>query len=613
MALISPSSSNETYITTFIPVQDIDGTGNVIAVYVVGRRLTERSILAEVAERSQVCTTFYSLNDKTSKRYLNVIDPINELKNNKGITPTFKENTWQNVDHVHTSILGPTNEINELSGRFCFSGISNSNRSEASLDSQQLSGFNIYNDINGNNAIIIRFDADREVQRLSYTSITIILIILCVSGLIIFILIGFLLEIIILSRVSILSGNILKVQLGSRSRVNQPNKINKNDEIGFLATRINNLLVTIEEKEAESKKFLNKLGKQDEKFRAILKFIPDIIIVAAMDTLKVLFVNKSFEITFMPSKDALDNNLTMLDLLIAKDKKELTDLIDKVESTPINAKGKFGAVIEMGLSLTTIELEDTINLMFILKRSDTSGLRNTKNLLMGIDDGEFKKFLNNEKEMERFILYCKKEQTEENVLCLMDIMKYKKSPTSERSQIQKEIYKKYLSDKPKFDVNVSSETMKLARESAINGLGESDLFSGLEKAMKFNIYNESYKRYLRDRNIFKIDNEIQDNKDKSLKKSFTGFNKLIKKTNTTKSFGISNEKGKNVKPNSKSFEIPLTNNKLEKSPSIVVKDNEDVELVEIDNEGLNEVRKQSSMMTIEGIEKLDSQIDLKNL
>ncbi|EFC46855.1 RGS domain-containing protein [Naegleria gruberi] len=109
---------------------------------------------------------------------------------------------------------------------------------------------------------------------------------------------------------------------------------------------------------------------------------------------------------------------------------------------------------------------------------------------------EFKEMFDNHTKRNEFKEFCIKEHNEESILFLEDVQFYKMlNNLQQRSELQKEMYQKYLAPNAPKLLNISSTELDSYRYKINSGIGQQELFSGLEDIVVNNIIFDSFKRW----------------------------------------------------------------------------------------------------------------------
>eukprot|EP01080_Neovahlkampfia_damariscottae_P002407 gene2407-2871_t len=492
---LSPKNSNVTYILSVTPVQTDEFNGPVSAVALLGTRISSKVIL-DMSNRAQLCTTMYSYNDNSNWA------PISTSISSKvGISPNITVNAWQDKNIAHYEVMKESITSTLLKGRKCWEiNVVNDNSTfdDVRLTEERLSGYNVYNDIFGNKAVIFRIDLSRGINVLAQYSMITVLSILAGVGIGFFILIGLLLELFVLCRVTSLTTQIRRIKdsvdLNKRVKV-----IEGLDEVDYLTESINEMLSNVESTQSELQSTFNKLGNEEEKTRLMLNSIPDSILIAHPNTGKIIEVNEAFEKLF--TKDW--NEKIVFKILPDLGKKEFEQPVGRYTETV--AIGSFDLKIPVQVVTCGIEFyhqdEKVLYVMCIIRdiREKNEFLDKLQKEMESYSTME-NKFTFEEQFRDPIIRdalkkFCEKEKTAENIKLLIAVESYKKLDQSSRIKQQKYIMEKYLKEGSKYALNISNEAREVAIKKVKDGLGQIDLFTDLEKAVKFNLINESFARF----------------------------------------------------------------------------------------------------------------------
>jgi hypothetical protein len=96
---------------------------------------------------------------------------------------------------------------------------------------------------------------------------------------------------------------------------------------------------------------------------------------------------------------------------------------------------------------------------------------------------------------QEFLRFAKKENNEENVKFLMDVLRYRWSPIELRVDMQKEIFNRYFGD-VSLELNVSATLIRNLEFKMARGIGDIDVFDEIEDAVREMIKTDIYPRFL---------------------------------------------------------------------------------------------------------------------
>ncbi|KAL9656553.1 hypothetical protein ABK040_005315 [Willaertia magna] len=109
---------------------------------------------------------------------------------------------------------------------------------------------------------------------------------------------------------------------------------------------------------------------------------------------------------------------------------------------------------------------------------------------------EFKTMFNNPLKKLDFKEFCKRFKSDENLSFLEEVQIYKNTLSlQERAQKQQDIYNTYLKQDAKKLLNISKEQIAINNFKISKGLGEIELFDGLEKIVIETVVGDIYKRW----------------------------------------------------------------------------------------------------------------------
>jgi PAS domain-containing protein len=528
---ISPASRNETYLIVAVPITKTDLTGTPPGYMILGKQITYDYIY-DLAQRSKICITPYFTNNSTQMKFLS--EDYSTSQYNK-INIDILTSNWTEQD-VGTSkklykVSTPTSYIkNTFHYRACYySDQAVQNRTiytyndQNTLSTDSIFGYNTYySKIDNKPAVIFRVDETLTTQlsNLAYASIGIVLGVLIFVGCLTFFIIILCLELCFVFRVTGLTNQIKKIQKSENidDRLKEKGLLNflgNKDEIEYLTKAINQLLRQIDSKTKDLQDFVIKLGKEEERVRAIMRAMLDAVVL----------VNEQQQITFRnPAFEKLFNYKGIF--CVKKkgvDKILITDIIpdfEKIDKNSIKTQAKTsnGVTLDVQITITITEFtkekveENDVEDMDESDPEDDADKVITKNEKMKIivirdlnltggnlvtkkKNEEFEKDMSHSKFRQKFKEFCEKEYTHENIYLLEDIIDYKNMDNIKRKEKQKEIYSKYIKEGAELPINLSKEDMDSVKKDINDGLGQIDLFNGLEDIIKGMVINESYNRF----------------------------------------------------------------------------------------------------------------------
>lgn len=99
----------------------------------------------------------------------------------------------------------------------------------------------------------------------------------------------------------------------------------------------------------------------------------------------------------------------------------------------------------------------------------------------------------------RFLQYCIKDKSDENVYFLQDVERYKNTVDySQRVQEQEKIMRKFIYDGAQYQINLMSEALADLKERSIREPGDIHLFDKIVMAIKITIITDIYPRFVLD-------------------------------------------------------------------------------------------------------------------
>ncbi|KAF0979967.1 hypothetical protein FDP41_001120 [Naegleria fowleri] len=270
---------------------------------------------------------------------------------------------------------------------------------------------------------------------------------------------------------------------------------------------------------------LDKISLEEQRTRKILNTIDDAVVTITCEGL-VIHYNHSFLNMFslkeIDIRKAERTTTTINTLLPKLNTKEIFEKHSEDDSiTNFETIGVSKAQIEFNIRIsvnfckmlkseivkgssvvTTSNEQERVAVLLIHSNTDRSALlKNLKekekqyNLLM--EKMEFKEMFDHHERRSEFKDFCAKEHNDESILFLEDVQLYKSlvNNLQQRSELQHEIYNKYLAHSAPKQLNISSEELETYGFKIKNGIGQIDLFDSLEKVVINNIIFDSFKRW----------------------------------------------------------------------------------------------------------------------
>ncbi|KAG2389398.1 hypothetical protein C9374_013958 [Naegleria lovaniensis] len=269
---------------------------------------------------------------------------------------------------------------------------------------------------------------------------------------------------------------------------------------------------------------LDKISLEEQRTRKILNTIDDAVVTITSEGLVIHYNNSflnMFSLKEIDIRKAERTTTTINTLLPKMNTKEIfekhneDDSITNFETIGVSKAGiEFNIRISVnfckmlksevvkGSSIVTSNEQERVAVLLIHSNADRSVLlKNLKekekqyNLL--IEKMEFKEMFDNHERRNQFKEFCAKEHNDESILFLEDVQLYKSlvNNLQQRSELQHEIYNKYLSTSAPKQLNISSEELETYGFKVKSGIGQIDLFDGLEKVIINNIIFDSFKRW----------------------------------------------------------------------------------------------------------------------
>jgi hypothetical protein len=280
-----------------------------------------------------------------------------------------------------------------------------------------------------------------------------------------------------------------------------------NDEIQYLSVEMNHLLLQIQENNSKMESMVNRLGSEEGAVRMMVNSLPDSVVIIDPATGVLTSVNTTFEKAFFSLASMKDK--TIYDIIPSMQDNTLFK-VGRLPKTDALALGVFGtkipAVIHCVALPVSYEEKDGKSVeiarhMVVIHDAREKEENDAKVKQQQRAQEKMKKQIIFEEQFnepiirEAFIRFCTKERTLENVSLLIELESYKKLDQSSRMKKQKVIHERFLKDGAKEGVNISNESKIEAIAKCQNGVGQIDLFNLLEKAIKFNLMNESFSRF----------------------------------------------------------------------------------------------------------------------
>ncbi|KAL9652777.1 hypothetical protein ABK040_010810 [Willaertia magna] len=269
---------------------------------------------------------------------------------------------------------------------------------------------------------------------------------------------------------------------------------------------------------------LERISAEEQRTKKIINSIEDgIVTVTVEESPKILHCNTAFYRIFgFSDVDVINGRVALLNIipsinLLAEQKKELNDAILEVKGFT-----KLGKEVHLKVSLTFIKMftkeldtsniknykvtedvqkQETACVLLIHNNTDRSkllkDLKEKEQLYSQLKERmEFQEMFDNHEKRSEFKEFCRKEHNLENILFLEDIQLYKSlGNIQERVNMQQEMFDKYIRLDAEFQLNISQEDLQIYSFKISKGLGEIELFDGLEKIVVESIIHNSYKRW----------------------------------------------------------------------------------------------------------------------
>ncbi|KAL9656577.1 hypothetical protein ABK040_012160 [Willaertia magna] len=282
---------------------------------------------------------------------------------------------------------------------------------------------------------------------------------------------------------------------------------------------------------------LERISSEEQKTRKILNSIDDTVITILSDG-TIIHCNNTFYKTFVFQESNLMNNKLKVDII-------LPDIMPDIEQSfnELKESTQKNAFIQRSIQQTRAqtklgrEFNVRVKMNFCsLFLNDISQTTNSKNKIVYNMNGtirtgrdicvllihdltekvtlqkdlvekeqmnvnlktkiEFQEMFDNFESRKEFKDFCIKFHSEENIL-LLEAIQYYKTLTNiqERVKFQFEIFDKFIDDDASMKINISSEEQEIYKFKISKGLGEIELFDGLEKIIINLLSQDPFKRF----------------------------------------------------------------------------------------------------------------------
>lgn len=269
----------------------------------------------------------------------------------------------------------------------------------------------------------------------------------------------------------------------------------------------------VKEHADKTARLLNRISRMDNARKQIFNTIPDMVVVTD-NTGRVIYANSAFY-TIMGIEDRhVREGINIGRFFIEKDTSFFINTHDQFQETTV--RPGLGKDIPITYNSFSIDIsprsfaggevgdEDTYtedNVYVIIARD----LRDNKSLLSELhankiklqyilSESEFEKRWKDDtdgKFREKLLHICKKKKSEENVLFLMDIDRYKAIPKfSDRVDECEHIISKYLSDDGERQLNITHNLKSDILDRVDRDIGDSTLFDNIYTSIKISITTE---------------------------------------------------------------------------------------------------------------------------
>jgi len=276
------------------------------------------------------------------------------------------------------------------------------------------------------------------------------------------------------------------------------------------------------------RKLLNHIGKIDEAKKHILNIIPDMIIVVNKDR-KVIYTNAVFDSVFGYTTSEMRNGVYIHDIFPTADI-DLQDIINQSNFRESHIKPRLKNEIPVSYCYLQLDIDEKSfthdsmadildeskdhdtqstdkTYVFVIRDmrsngaliSEIQGNKNTVEILLRNSEFE-RRWTSDTTGVDGFrrnlLRFCQTDKSDENVLFLQDIDRYKMIPNLDaRISEQNRILRRYLSDDSDKQLNLHKESIDDVRESCRVNLGDVHAFDNIVEVVKISMTTDIYPRY----------------------------------------------------------------------------------------------------------------------
>jgi len=512
------SNTTNILILSGIPIQKTDylSTNG----WIVFGRYENIPSLEDIAQRTQLCTTTFDLNDYKQKEELQFWLSSSDLEstlNNWQATSIKANYNW--LSNQLQLLPIPYNrkykESEMRAKRVC------PNSQHSSIENRMAS-YQLFADAHGTKSLVIRSDFPRDVMESGWYSFlqtwAVLTAIIVISSLVLVLFI----ELVVLRRVLTVTGSVREI--AKSNNVKQRVPYTGSDEIGRLSHDINRMLMALEDSQNRLTKdnlvmqeLLEKTALEEQKSRTVMNAISDFIVTVECNTGDLITANNYFQSKVLKKKKSCHDlklhscqntegqnicnylqDFSSLEELLAKLNENATSKVQDSFETRLTTD--FNFIYQVSVTANKVRMnikEGIVGNAYILVMKCSESKENLKNPQQTVDDEEFDKVMKDEAALEAFLEFAKFERSEENILFLCDVDKYRSLPrTKDRVVLQQEIINKYLIvDKSPMAINISNTDFQKDIDRIVDGYGQLDLFDGLEFSVKVMVLNDTFSRY----------------------------------------------------------------------------------------------------------------------
>nr|CAG4718970.1 unnamed protein product [Naegleria fowleri] len=500
-------------MVTAQPIQPTDNSAT-NGLLIFARYLT-KTVVNEIAQRTQLCTTIFDLNNSNDVSelgsYFHLVDTSNSTLRDYLSTKTYSNISISDSWTLDEPFQIAPHSIQSSKKRLCY---------KDDLNVPHLSSYKLFNDFKGEPSMIIRTDFQRDLYQLgwstfAYTSITIVALVVVMTVVVLVFV-----ELVVLQRV-LKIGNFVK-------RITQDNDTSKRipelgkDELGKLSRDINRMLQALETSHATQLKdyelmqtLLERTALEEEQNRCIMNSIQDFVVNVECATGKVINMNTSFEKALHSKfkRESIHGSIFVNDFM--KEFGELKQALEKIEQLSITQESyetefttTLGAKYPVSLTVKKTKMtlrEGVIGFTYIMVMKNLKERVELQTILSRQQEQfeeiqkiqQFDQVMADEELRSRFKEFTIQERSSENFLFLEDVEYYKSlSKSTDRAKLQQEIILKYLLPDSPQPLNISQKILQAENKKILSGYGQLGLFDRLETYVKSMVLDDTFRRFM---------------------------------------------------------------------------------------------------------------------